>query len=124
MAQKISQEIEKMKIKDEVMRNLINDQKKQLDIYVVNLDNDRLQLQRERNTLITISGEQENSELNMTSNLYKYMIMFIIAIFAILITLNMMKSQYISTRSLMISLVIILIGGYYIYQNLNVIIST
>ena len=124
LAQKISQEIEKMKIKDEVMRNLINDQKKQLDIYVVNLDNDRLQLQRERNTLITISGEKENSELNMTSNLYKYMIMFIIAILAILITLNMMKTQYISTRSLMISMVIILIGSYYIYQNLNMIILT
>ena len=83
LASNISREIEKLQIKDDIMRNLVDEQKKQLDVYVVNLDNDRMQLQKEKNTFITVSGEEENSELNMTSNFYNYMLLMIFAIFSV-----------------------------------------
>ena len=35
----LENEIQKLQVKDEVMKNLIDEQKKQLDIYVVKLDN-------------------------------------------------------------------------------------
>ena len=120
LAQEISREIEKLKIKDEVMRKLIDDQKKQLDVYVVNLDNDRLQLQKDKRTFETVSGEEENSELNMTANFYNFMIMIVFAIISILITLNIMKSDNISNRALIIVFIFTIVGLYFIYNNMSV----
>ncbi len=108
-----------MKIKDEVMRKLIDDQKKQLDVYVVNLDNDRLQLQKDKRTFETVSGEEENSELNMTANFYNFMIMIVFAIISILITLNIMKSDNISNRALIIVFIFTIVGLYFIYNNMG-----
>ena len=122
LAKKISREIEKMKIKDEVMRKLIDDQKKQLDVYVVNLDNDRMQLQKEKRTLITVSGEQENSELNMTANMYSYLYMFILAILSAYFTLKILNSDTVSNKTLIFVGLITIIGIYYIYNNMDIMI--
>jgi hypothetical protein len=121
LAQKMSREIEKMKIKDDVMRKLIDDQKKQLDIYVVNLDNDRMQLQKEKRTLITVSGEKENSELNMTANMYSYLYMFILAILSAYFTMKILYSNNISNKTILIVVLISVVGIYYIYNNMDVI---
>jgi len=116
LAKKMANEIEKIHIKDEVMSSLLADQKKQLNTYVSKLDIDRSQLSNERNQLITISGEEENSELIMTANLYKYIFIFILSIFVIIITLRVTNADYISSKTFILVSIIGIIGMYYIYQ--------
>ena len=119
LARSISQEIQKLQVKDEIMKNLIDEQKKQLDIYVVKLDNDRLQFQKDKRTFMNVSGEQENSELNMTANFYNYVIMIIFAIISIMIMFNIMKSENISNRTLIIVFIITIVGLYFMYNNIG-----
>lgn len=117
LAKKISREIEKLEIKDEIMRKMMDDQKKQIDVYVVNLDNDRKQLQFQKKTLETAAGREQNSELSMTSNLYNYLLMILFAIISVMITLRIINAESISTKTLFVGLILIIVGIYFIYQN-------
>lgn len=112
LARKISKEIEKMNVKDEVMKQLLNEQKKRIDVYAVKLDKDRQNLMRNQNALITIEGEQENTELNMTSNLYFYIFMMIFAILLVMITMKVSATNTITGKMLIF---IIAAGLWWLY---------
>lgn len=121
LAKKMSKEIEKLQIKDEVMRKMLEEQKDQIDIYVVHLNDDRQKLKYEKKTLETASGQQEDSSLEMTSSMYQYILLLAFAIISIFITIKIMGSSNISNKTLIVVFIFVSICVYYIYQNMGAI---
>jgi hypothetical protein len=77
-AKKMLTEVNKMSDKDEEIQNEINRKKSELQNYLNTINDNSSNMLLTRHSLPTVHGENEDSQLNMTSNYYKYLLTHII----------------------------------------------
>ena len=119
LAKKMSKEIQKLKIEDELLKDMLTKQQKELDVYVVKLTDEQDNMKFEKRTMENVSGEQENSSLIMTSNKSIFFILIFIAILLIVYTLKIVSSNDISLKNIIIIIVISIVILYFFGNRIN-----
>lgn len=87
-AKEMLTEVNKMSDKDEEIQNEINRKKSELQNYLNTIDDNSTDILLTRQSLPTIQGENEDSQLNMTSNYYKYLLTHLILAIIIAATIR------------------------------------
>lgn len=87
-AVKLTQEMNNLSLENEDAQQQLINKKKQLLNYIDNMDDDIKEIKRNKQMLVTASGEQEDSELRMTSNYYYYVIWIVLLFLIISLTMT------------------------------------
>jgi hypothetical protein len=119
LAQKMSKEIQKLEVKEEVMKELLQEQRNNLDTYVVNLNEDQNNMKFQKRTFENVSGEKENSDLIMISNRSVFFISIIILVLFLFFTIKIVNSNNISPISTTIIIILSIIFLFFVFRRLK-----
>ena len=87
-AVKLTQEMNNLSLENNDAQQQLVNKKKQLLNYIDNMDEDIKEIKRNKRMLVTASGEEEDSDLRMTSNYYFYIIWIALMLFIISLTMT------------------------------------
>ena len=80
IGKELYREIHKLNIKDAKTKEHVNEKKKQVDGYIQTLDKERIELVDYEKNFDTVSAQETDSELKMTSDYYQYLVIGIVAL--------------------------------------------
>jgi hypothetical protein len=119
LAKKMSKEIQKLKIEDELLKEMLLKQQNDLDVYVIKLSEEQQNMKVQKRTMENISGEEENSQLIMKSNMSIFFILIAISIFVIIFTLKVMNSNSLSMKTIIIAVVLCIIILFFLRNRIS-----
>ena len=118
----ITKEINSLSTQDQSVNNQLSQTRSKMNTYIDQIDKDNLMLAKNKRMLVTAGGEQEDSELRMTSNYY-FLLIWILLMFLI-ISLSMAAyasdSKKIAGISYVIVAVFTLLFIVYLYNKVVV----
>jgi len=118
----ITKEINSLSTQDQSINNQLSQTRSKMNTYIDQIDKDNLMLAKNKRMLVTAGGEQEDSELRMTSNYY-FLLIWILLMFLI-ISLSMAAyasdSKKIAGISYVIVAVFTLLFIVYLYNKVVV----
>jgi hypothetical protein len=108
-------------VKDKNLKGGLDNHQLKLKTYISKLNEDRRNIMNINKGYDTVSGEYINSELNLVSNQYNYIVWFILSITVISITIHVIMSNSVSDNVGNIILIVSLISLFLIVKNLYII---
>jgi len=118
----ITKEINSLSTQDQSINNQLSQTRTKMNTYIDQIDKDNLMLAKNKRMLVTAGGEQEDSNLRMTSNYY-FLLIWILLMFLI-ISLSMAAyasdSKKIAGLSYVIVAVFTLLFIVYLYNKIVV----
>lgn len=113
--------VKELDMKDNNQKGKLDKYQLKLKTYISKLNDDRRNIININKGYNTVSGEYINSELNLVSNQYNYIVWFILSITVISITIHVIMSDSISDSIGNILLIVSLISLFLIVKNLYII---
>ena len=117
-AVKLTQEMNNLSLENNDAHQQLINKKKQLLNYIDNMDDDIKDIKRNKRMLVTASGEQEDSDLRMTSNYYFYIIWIVLMflIISLTMTTSVNNTERISWIVYAVIVIFVLMFLMYLYE--------
>ena len=117
-AVKLTQEMNNLSLENNDAQQQLINKKKQLLNYIDNMDDDIKDIKRNKRMLVTASGEQEDSDLRMTSNYYFYIIWIVLMflIISLTMTTSVNNTERISWIVYAVIVIFVLMFLMYLYE--------
>jgi len=123
LAQALSKDLDELAVTDVQLKKQLQEQQEKLNTYIVVLDSDRSQMNHSSKRYMTIEGEEQSSDLIMTSNWYHYIVWFIVVITVVSITFHTLAvdrpSRMANGLSLIFCIIILFIIVRWFYNKLR-----